>query len=366
MLFAKPLEALPPAGIDEQGFVTVGELPQWISIRGRDRGNPIVVIVHGGPGSPYSIFASRLQPLEEHFTLVQWDQRGAGKTYGRHGRRGTGELTFDRLARDGVALVEHVTARLGQERVILVASSAGTITGVTMVRRRPELFAAYVGLDQQADVARGEAIGWARTVERLRAAGKRRAARALEAIGDDPLRWSEGDWQKKQRALMKSDPFASQLGGKLGGALLRSPLHSLGDVRDFLGGLRFSQRRLYDEYITWTARRRGVRFEVPFFVIHGDGDLLTPTSLAEGFFADVDAPHKELVLLPNAGHLDGLLAPARLHAELVARVRPLAVAAARESALRQQAEDGGAGHAEAEERRVDRGDGDELERGRHA
>src|SRR5690349_4904368 len=94
-----------PRAIVEDGFVEVGGLEQWIGIRGENRDNPILVWLHGGPGAPYSIFAPRLRAWERHFTVVQWDQRGAGKTFGRNRRRGHGALTGEQLVRDGLAVI---------------------------------------------------------------------------------------------------------------------------------------------------------------------------------------------------------------------------------------------------------------------
>jgi pimeloyl-ACP methyl ester carboxylesterase len=122
---ARALTITSPRGIVDEGFARIGGIEQWISIRGEDRDNPILVVVHGGPGAPYSIFTPRVRAWERHFTIVQWDQRGAGKTFRRN--RATADddkLTFDRLARDGLELVEHVCARLGHAKVILFGSSA--------------------------------------------------------------------------------------------------------------------------------------------------------------------------------------------------------------------------------------------------
>src|SRR5262245_14493007 len=109
---AKSLTITSPNGIDEHGFVCIGGIEQWISIRGEDRSNPVLLLVHGGPGSIYSIFTPLLRFWEPHFTIVQWDQRGAGKTFRRNGKVGSGELTLDRLARDGIELAEYLRAYL--------------------------------------------------------------------------------------------------------------------------------------------------------------------------------------------------------------------------------------------------------------
>ncbi|HET6463075.1 MAG TPA: alpha/beta hydrolase, partial [Candidatus Krumholzibacteria bacterium] len=71
-----------PGGIDELKTVEIGGIQQWISVRGDNPSNPILLFVHGGPGSPMMPLAWTFQrPWEEFFTVVQWDQRGAGKTF---------------------------------------------------------------------------------------------------------------------------------------------------------------------------------------------------------------------------------------------------------------------------------------------
>ena len=95
-----------------------------------------------------------LAPLARHqkdFTLVQWDQPAAGATYARNLQRTLGELSIDRLATDGVAVAEFVVRRFPGRKVVVLAVSAGTITGLRMVRQRPDTFAAYVGTGQVVD-----------------------------------------------------------------------------------------------------------------------------------------------------------------------------------------------------------------------
>ena len=93
---ARALEITTPNGIVEQRFVPIGGIDQWIQIRGEDRDNPVLLVLHGGPGWPNAVFTLPLRPWERHFTVVQWDHRGAGKTLGRNGKAGSGEMTFDR------------------------------------------------------------------------------------------------------------------------------------------------------------------------------------------------------------------------------------------------------------------------------
>jgi pimeloyl-ACP methyl ester carboxylesterase len=118
--------ASPDAPIDEAGFVALGGIEQWVTITGRRCDNPIVLFVHGGPGNPLSPYAKALfAGWEDDYTLVQWDQRGAGRTFARN-PPGDATLTIQRMAADGVSLVEYLTRRLGQPKVTVVAGSWGS------------------------------------------------------------------------------------------------------------------------------------------------------------------------------------------------------------------------------------------------
>src|SRR5215204_1999421 len=94
-----------PNGIVEERFVRIGGVDQWIQIRGEDRDNPVLLVLHGGPGWPNAVFTRPLRPWEQHFTVVQRDHL-TGKTLGRNGKVGSGEMTFGRRVADAVELVE--------------------------------------------------------------------------------------------------------------------------------------------------------------------------------------------------------------------------------------------------------------------
>src|SRR5215467_8193108 len=117
-----------PNAIDEARFVEIGGIPQWISIRGEDRNNPVLLFLHGGPGDAtnpwgYAGFRTWLK----QFTVVQWDQRGAGRTLGRNGPAIGPTITIEQMVRDGIELTELLRTELGQDKVILVGHSWGSI-----------------------------------------------------------------------------------------------------------------------------------------------------------------------------------------------------------------------------------------------
>jgi len=112
------------SGIDKATFVPLGVLEQWISIRGDDRSNPVLLVVHGGPGEAQWPQAEVYKPWEKSFTVVQWDQRGAGHTFGRYGTK-TPDVTLDRISKDGVELAEYLCRQLGKKKIIVLGHSWG-------------------------------------------------------------------------------------------------------------------------------------------------------------------------------------------------------------------------------------------------
>src|SRR5215204_3492153 len=150
-----------PDGIDEAKYVEVGGIQQWITIRGEDRNNPVLLFLHGGPGdatNPWGYAGFRL--WLKHFTVVQWDQRGAGRTLGRNGSASAEAVTVNRLVQDGVELAALLARSLGRNKVVLVGHSWGSTLGVLMAKARPELFSVFVGTGQVADPAKNYAVAY--------------------------------------------------------------------------------------------------------------------------------------------------------------------------------------------------------------
>jgi pimeloyl-ACP methyl ester carboxylesterase len=322
-----------PNGIVEERFVRVGGVDQWIQIRGEDRDNPVLLVLHGGPGWPNAVFTLPLRPWERHFTVVQWDHRGTGKTLGRIGKASSGEMTFNRRVADAIELVDFLRNYLLKGKVILLAESMGTLTGLPLVKQRPELFYALVVTDLYVDIARNEAQKYQMTLGRLRAADDTKAAEALERIGGDPTKWDLSAWNTNMALAFKTNLPTPNLDRKLLFPLaLSSPIYTVRDLYYLLMGFQWSTAQMYDEIMNYDARRLGTRFDLPFFLFQGKSDVITLTTLATEYFAEVEAPSKDLALIKDAGHFAAFTQPDRFLTELLTRVRPLASDAASSSA----------------------------------
>jgi proline iminopeptidase len=311
-------------GIVEERYVRIGGIDQWIGIRGEDKDNPALLILHGGPGCSYSIFTPHLRVWEKQFTIVQWDQRGGGRTLAHMGKAGSGQVSFEQLTLDAVEVAEHVRKHLGKERILLLASSIGSTFGLRVVRRRPDLFYAYIGTDQNVGMRRHSDENHRELVERLCALGLTKDVDTLKRIGHDPARWSVDDFERVARSTMRSDPQSFKRTMKLlKDAVWFAPGWGLNDIRSFVAGMRFSLQQLLPEITQYDAWNEGTHFEIPLFIFQGKDDILTPPKLAQSFFEDVLAPAKHFALIPDAGHFAAFLQPEEFLRQLLLHARPL-------------------------------------------
>ena len=323
--YTKEYAITSPNRIDEGSYVMAGGIEQWITIRGEDRSNPVLLFVHGGPGEATNPYAwAYFAPWEKYFTVVQWDQRGAGRTLRKTGAKVAPAITRERMTQDGIELADYLRKHLGKEKIIVVAHSFGTLLALGMVRARPELFYAYVGTGQVADERKSLSAAFEALLQKAEATGNEQALQELKRAGPPP--YANGEGYQVQRKWSNrfegSNPF---LASTIGFALI-APGGSIQDVNDWFDGQILSADRLND-WSGKTARgpaELGLEFSLPMFVFEGDEDFTTPTALARDYVEAMKTPHKEFVPI-HGGHFAVFIHSDQFLQELVKRVRPLAV-----------------------------------------
>ena len=310
-------------GIDEGSYVEIGGIEQWITIRGQDRANPVLLFVHGGPGDvtnpwSYVIFA----PWEEQFTVVQWDQRGAGRTLKKSGPSVAETMTVDRMAQDGVEVAEYLKKHLGKQRIIVVCHSFGSILGLRMVRARPDLFYAYVGTGQVADEPRNYVAAYDALLKKARDVRNQRAENELKEVGPPPYTSGKG-YQVQRRWSNRFEGADEFLGGTIGLALT-APGGGVEDMNDDGDGQMLSGEKLFSQTRSTTMKDLGLQFAVPVYFFQGTEDFTCPTALAREYMDALKAPRKEFVPIAG-GHFAVFMNSDQFLKELVTRARPLAV-----------------------------------------
>jgi pimeloyl-ACP methyl ester carboxylesterase len=310
-----------PKGIDEGQYVSIGGIEQWVTIRGYDRSNPVLLFVHGGPGdvtNPWTF--AMLAPWEKQFTVAQWDERGSGRTLRKSGPGIAPTLTVERMVQDGVELAEYLRKHLGKDKIIIVGHSFGSILGLGMARARPDLFSAYVGTGQVADETRNYSVAYDALLKKARTVHNQDAIDDLTRVGPPPYKSGEGFGvqRKWSNSFEGADQF---LPGTLGLSLV-SPGYSVEDINDAADGQVLSADRLVPQTASLGPKELGVEFSIPMFIFEGAEDFTTPTELARQYEQSMKAPQKAFVEIPG-GHFAVFMHSDQFLKELVTRVRPL-------------------------------------------
>jgi len=318
-----------PPGIEETRAVRIGGIDQWISVRGRDRRNPILLFIHGGPASTEMPVSWLYQSgWEDYFTVVQWDQRGAGKTFVANDAA-TVEPTIaaDRMVADGEELVAWLREHYAKRKVFVLGHSWGSLIGLEIARRHPDWLHAYIGMGQMIQGRDNERLGYEWALQAARADHNDKAVRELLALAPYPradgtvtvpqiitqrewvihyggLTWGRPDFAYAQDAAKFSPDYTRQE---------LSPENGIGE----------SLPRLLPAMMAWDVRSV-THLDCPVFIFAGRHDYETPSQLAVDWLAALHAPRKGLVMFENSAHMMQLEEPGKVLVHLVTDVRPIA------------------------------------------
>jgi pimeloyl-ACP methyl ester carboxylesterase len=316
-----------PAGVQESYQARIGGVDQWISARGRDRSNPIILFVHGGPASPLIPATWQFQrPMEEYFTFVNYDQRGAGKTYREVSPDSIADtLRIGRFVDDAIEVAEFVRKRYGKDKVLLMGHSWGTIIGMRAALARPDLFHAYVGIGQVINVRENEKLSFEYGLAQARASGNTAAVRELESIAPYP-----GSKPITRERINLARKWAQYFGGLSAyrdsslyffRAARLSPEYSAEDVCAIDQGSLFTLERVLPEFLE--VDFSGVTtFPIPVIMFMGRHDYTTPSAPTAAWLAGLEAPYKQGIWFENSSHMIPWEEPGKMLVSLLEYVRP--------------------------------------------
>ena len=298
-----------PTPIDSKEKISLGGAAQWISLRSRNASNPVLLFLHGGPGTANICFARRSQRLlERDFTVVNWDQRGAGRSYARDLRRE--DMTIERFVSDAEELVEYLERRFAQERIFLVGHSWGSVVGALLAGKRPELFRAYIGIGQVVHMARGEELSYLFTLDEAERRGNGRALRQLRKIGRPPYKdLASAGVQRKWLGRFHGATYKGSPVGTLLRYLALRDTRPL-DILRFIRGAMFSLRSLDDELATVDLLQDLREIDVPVQFCCGRRDYNVPYELVMEYVRELRAPSKRIVWFERSAHAPNFEEPA--------------------------------------------------------
>lgn len=329
-----------PKGIEELTAVTIGGVDQWLHIRGRNRDNPVLLHLHGGPGAPMIGYMDAIQrPWEDYFTVVNWDQRQTGKSYFPADDENA-PLSIDQSINDTKEVIQYLLDHLQQDKLFILGCSWGTVLGMHMVKRHPEWLYAYIAVGQVVNQTESDRIAYERLLDHAREQSNNEVIAHLESMAPYP------DPNNPEQSFIDHGAYIrSMLSDLAGEAMLHhstfedaltilhfnkaiSPHLSLTDLSNATVGDTMALYRdlsFAKEFMEIDLPEQvGNTFDVPIFFFTGAHDWHSPRVLSDDWFKRISAPHKELVHFEESAH--GVLGeePGKFLIALVNKVLPFA------------------------------------------
>jgi pimeloyl-ACP methyl ester carboxylesterase len=288
-----------PGSVAEITTVPLGGHDQTVMIRARSAEDPVILYLAGGPGGT-DLGAMRADvSLEQDFVVATWEQRGVGKSYAALDPVST--LTVGQMVADTIELTEYLRARFGEEKIYLVGNSWGTILGVLVVERRPELFHAFIGTGQMVSPRETDTMFYEDTLAWAEATGNDALAATLNRNGPPPYE-SLLDYEPALSHEHDWNPYPDFDPAREMPANLFVPENSLIDRINGLRSFLDTFSVLYPQLQDLDLRRDVTRLEVPVYVVMGQYEARGRAVPAEEWFEILEAPSKEMVVFEHSGH----------------------------------------------------------------
>jgi pimeloyl-ACP methyl ester carboxylesterase len=307
--------AMTPPIVNEDGNAIPGSIAtletvilngsrQWVSIRGLDTSNPVLLFLAGGPGGS-QLAAERfaLGELEKHFIVVNWEQPGAGKSFDAVDRS---TLTPNRYIEDAHALVTILKERFGQEKVYVLGESWGSALGIMLVQRYPEDFHALIGTGQMVAFLENDLMCYQFALDWAHERGDTKKIEVLTQQGPPPYygpgtAWKEAVFLTDTFTYMNQNPAIRDNGFNTWRDLA-APEYGLYDKVSWFRGVLETLDVVYPQLWEVDFRQQAAQLEVPVYFLIGRHDINAPTILTEQYYDVLKAPNKEIVWFEHSGH----------------------------------------------------------------
>ena len=313
--------------ISEIVAIPIGGIDQHLIIRGQDADKPVLLLLHGGPGSPeFPFFKHKDLNLEEVFVVAHWEQRGAGKSY--YEDIPIESMTTAQFIADAAMVADHLQKRFKQDKIYLMGHSWGSFLGALVAQKHPNLFHSYTGIGQVSHQYLGEKLSfeWAK-------------AQAAEANNTEDI------------ALLAALTFPDSLAdskiwidfimperdmvNKYGGGMKRkdadmiavyktyifdTPEYTIQNKLNIMKGALFSITHLWDDVLQTNLSIALDSIAIPVHIIQGIHDYQTPYAPAKAFFDQLKAPQKTFHRFENSAHSPFLDEPAKFNSIILEQV----------------------------------------------
>ncbi|UZT81790.1 alpha/beta fold hydrolase [Caproicibacterium sp. BJN0003] len=304
-----------PSIMDQQGNMLNGSIAElqkvelnghqeWISIRGKDCHNPVLLFLAGGPGgSQMAATRNELSGLEENFVVVNWDQPGSGKSYSAVPND---KITADTYVDDGLALTDFLRQRFETEKIYLMGESWGSVLGILLASTSPEKYHAFIGTGQMVDFKETEITDYKKAMELAKANNDQKIINQLTSNGMPPyygqdITWKSAAYLNYLSNYMTNNPEITN-GGYHTLRDMFSPEYSIIDSVNYLRGIIDTFNSVYPQLYDIDLRKSHTKLDIPAYFFIGRHDVNAPIQLTQEYYDLLEAPKKGLVWFEHSGH----------------------------------------------------------------
>jgi pimeloyl-ACP methyl ester carboxylesterase len=305
--------------IDALEAIEVNGSRQWLLYRGNNLSRPVVLFVHGGPGSPLMMYSRAFDgAFIDDFVVVHWDQRGAGKSFDPQAP--AGQLTFAQHVSDGLAVTAHLQRKFHREQIVLVGHSWGTMLAFNMVAQRPGDFRSLVTVGTMGHAAAMDRFRFAKLKQSIETADDIQARQALDGLGPPPYP-THAKLRQFGELLLQFEGFGGVFRkltmDQVAGAAIKNREYTPAELEASVRGTERSLDQLMDFLNDYDALAATPAIDVPVFFVQGRHDFNTPTPLVREFFDGLQATRgKTWIEFENSAHFPFYEEPLRFRSVL--------------------------------------------------
>ncbi|MGH4119169.1 alpha/beta fold hydrolase [Clostridium sp.] len=284
--------------------VTLGDSEQWITIRGKNKNNPVLLFLAGGPGgSQLAATREELIKLEDDYVVVNWDQPGSGKSMDAIPLK---SITPQRYISDGHELTKYLCKRFNQEKIYILGESWGSALGILLVQNSPELFSAFVGTAPMVEFVETDLHMYDLVLKLANERGDTEQINKMENQGLPPyygkgMVWKFSTLSQYLSKYMAKNPEIENAGyntlGEIGG-----PEYGLYDKVSWALGLVTTFNQVYPQLYDIDLSKQAIKLDVPIYFMMGRYDINASPEMAQEYFNAIEAPHKEFIWFEHSGH----------------------------------------------------------------
>ncbi|OAA95097.1 proline iminopeptidase [Clostridium coskatii] len=293
-----------PKSIAELRKVQLNGRQEWISIRGENKNNPVLLFLAGGPGgTQMAAVRYNLQKLEKNFVVVNWDQPGSGKSYYAANVK---NLNVNTYVQDGYALTKYLCKTFKKDKIYLVGESWGSALGIFLSEKYPEKYYSFVGTGQMVDFSKTEELDYENAIKIAQIKNNTNKITKLRSNGHPPyygtdVTWKSAEYLNYLSSYMQKDPgiYNSHFNTWRD---ISSSEYNLVDKINFLWGLTNTFNHVYPQLYSIDLRKNYAKVKIPIYFFIGRRDINAPISLVEDYYNVLRAPHKEIVWFEHSGH----------------------------------------------------------------